>query len=144
MADKQTTPRKRGGNAKKDPAARRARPKAEGDGRSVLERPLDALGLGNAEVVAEVLASLDEQRKRLDSLQVVEDLGDNDPVPGMPPGRHGEIVTFASRRRAINEGKDRLLAANEPIREDIKRVVKARERANRERLKQLAGDEEEK
>ncbi len=124
------------GNPKKVPAARRKRPS-----RPVVEALPDALGTaGNAEIVADLLANVQQQIKRLDSIKVLNAASDDDPAPGLPVGPGGEITTYADRRRDLLESQDRLIAANPESMDAVRKLLKLKERQAQQTLSQA--DEE--
>lgn len=82
-----------------------------------------------ASVVAEMLSSLLTQRKRLESIQIIESLADSAPVPGLP-----SVISFQDRRAELDRAEAALMEANVEITEEIRKVMAAEDRALAERV----------
>jgi hypothetical protein len=73
----------------------------------------DALGTGGRAILAaRQLYQLQTQAAELEVLVLVEELAEDDIVPGML-GKGGTTVTVAARRTQIERAIERLLAAND-------------------------------
>jgi hypothetical protein len=92
-----------------------------------LEAPRDYLGeKGRAQVVANQMIELASQREQVRGVRIANGDEPGDPIPGMPPGPDGVLVTYEGREAHFTEAIRRLEEAYSDLMPTIEELLAAR------------------